>query len=241
MKKIALITGGTKGIGFATAVEFGKAGYKVCICSRDAENLAAAKQKLSKLGIEAEIFQCDISVESKVSAMFRDIGDNIGLISVLVNNASITTYKNTIEEITLKNYSAVFDVNVLGAMMCVKEASKHMKELGEGAIINISSEAAKFGGNEMSLYAASKGAIDSFTKASSKELGKYNIRVNAVSPAIIDSGIHKLDDNKYELLANSIPLKRLGKVEEVSSVIKWLASDESSYITGSILSVSGGR
>jgi NAD(P)-dependent dehydrogenase (short-subunit alcohol dehydrogenase family) len=248
MGKIILITGGSEGIGAATARLAAKRGYVVCI--NYLMNHAAATGVVNEIqqnGGTAFAFAADVSKETEVEALFKKIDQQVGSITALVNNAGIVMAKQRVEEMTAERISQVFAVNVIGSFLCCREAIKRMslKNGGAGgAIVNVSSAASRHGSpGEYVDYAATKGAIDTLTIGLSKELADQAIRVNAVRPGIIDTAIHAKagDPERARRLASSIPMKREGKPDEVSHTILWLLSEEASYITGALLDVSGGR
>lgn len=237
--KIAIVTGASRGIGAATAKLLGGKGYAVCanFLSNSAEAETIANSVIKKGG-RAITIQADISQEADVLAMFERVDTEFGPVTALVNNAGISGGRQTVEEITLEKLQLVFSVNVFGVFMCAREALKRMKRLGEGSIVNVTSEAGQFGGNNLAHYAASKSAINAFTIGLAREVAPYNIRVNAVSPGVIDTGVH---NERLIALKNSLPMGRMGLPDEVAETILWLLSKESSYVSGTIVSVAGGR
>ena len=227
--KIVLITGASRGIGKATARKFAAENYRV-ICSTRGAAIP-----------EFETIRADVSVEEDIIAMFAQLAKIAGKIDVLINNAAISSATAKVEELKFSELDMMFRANCYSAFLCSREATLLMKESG-GSIINVSSEAAKFGGNNMAHYAASKAAINALTIAHAREVAKYNIKVNAVSPGIIDSGIHdNLTPQRLEAMKSTLPLARFGKPEEVAVVIFWLADCAPAYVTGSVISVAGGR
>ncbi len=248
MKKIILITGGSDGIGAATAYLASRQSYVVCINYR--QNQDSANKIVSEIrdqGGEAFAFKADISDEKQVENLFKEIDSQVGMISALVNNAGIIEPQQKLIDITAQRLQKVFATNVFGSFFCAREAIKRMsiKNNGHGGtIVNISSMASKHGSPfEYIDYAATKGAIDTFTIGLAKEVAEENIRVNAVRPGIINTKIHALagEPNRVDRLKEQIPMKRGGHPDEVAKTILWLLSDEASYITGSIVDVSGGR
>jgi NAD(P)-dependent dehydrogenase (short-subunit alcohol dehydrogenase family) len=199
-------------------------------------------ENILKAGGSANVTQADISKEAEIVEMFEHIDKQYGSISALVNNAGFNGGFLISEEITMDNLLPVFSLNVFGVFICIREAVKRMKKIGRGSIVNVSSEAARFGGHNLTHYAASKAAINTATIGFARELAPYNIRVNAVSPGIIDTDIQKnISNERRKRLENSLPFKRMGKPEEVAKTIAWLLSEDASYISGSIVSVSGAR
>ncbi len=248
MKKIVLITGGSRGIGAATALAAGQAGYHVCINYR--KNQSAAKQvaeTIQKSGGYAQAFQADVSSESDVLRMFQAISNSFGKITHLVNNAGTLEKKSRLEDMSVKRWQNVFATNTLGSFLCIREAIKHMsvRHGGQGgSIVNVSSAAARLGSPfEFIDYAATKGAMDTMTIGLGKELAEDKIRVNGVRPGLIFTDIHALSGqpNRIEDLVSGVPMKRGGQPAEVANLIMWLLSEEASYITGANIDVTGGR
>lgn len=243
-----LITGASRGIGAATANLAAAAGYAIVI--NYLRNKSAADQIVSNIvskGGKAVSIQADVSREEEIVRLFSETDKLLGSLHVLVNNAGILEKQMRLEEVDFARLSRVFMANVTGPFICAREAIKRMslKHGGNGgSIVNVSSVAAKTGApHEYIDYAASKGAIDTFTIGLSKELAAEGIRVNAVRPGFIYTDIHADggEPGRVERMKDSIPLKRGGLAEEVAEAILWLASDRSSYSTGTFIDVSGGR
>jgi len=248
MKKIILITGGSDGIGAATAYQAAGEGYIVCINYRQNQDAAdKIMNDIKKDGGEAHTFQADISDEKQVEELFVSIDREVGTITALVNNAGIIEPQKRLTEMSAERLKKVFATNVIGSFLCCREAVKRMstKYHGSGGnIVNVSSTAARIGAPfEFIDYAATKGAIDTLTLGLSKEVAEENIRVNAVRPGIIETGIHKKagEPGRVDRLKGLIPMKRGGRPEEVAKTILWLLSDDASYITGTLVDISGGR
>ncbi|MEC9296149.1 MAG: SDR family oxidoreductase [SAR324 cluster bacterium] len=248
MDEVLIITGASRGIGAATARIAGRSGYVVCV--NYLKNKAAAKQIVEEInadGGRALAVGADISREEEVVKLFCTVDDKLGKISALVNNAGILKTQMRIEEMNAARLNRVFLTNVIGSFLCAREAVKRMsaKNGGKGgAIVNVSSAAARLGSaGEYVDYAASKGAVDTFTRGLAQEVAEEGIRVNAVRPGVIDTDIHSSggEPGRVERVKASIPMKRGGSAEEVAKAIMWLLSSESSYTTGSLLEVSGGR
>ena len=248
MDEVLIITGASRGIGAATARIAGRSGYVVCV--NYLKNKAAAKQIVEEInadGGRALAVGADISREEEVVKLFCTVDDKLGKISALVNNAGILETQMRIEDMNAARLNRVFLTNVIGSFLCAREAVKRMstKNGGKGgAIVNVSSAAARLGSaGEYVDYAASKGAVDSFTRGLAQEVAEEGIRVNAVRPGVIDTDIHSSggEPGRLERVKASIPMKRGGSAEEVAKAIMWLLSSESSYTTGSLLEVSGGR
>ncbi|HAF88893.1 MAG: SDR family oxidoreductase [Proteobacteria bacterium] len=248
MDKVLIVTGGSRGIGAATARIAGRRGYAVCV--NFLKNKVAAKQIVDKInadGGQAIAVGADISKEEEVLELFSTVDDRLGKISALVNNAGILESQMRIEDMDSKRLNRVFLTNITGSILCAREAVKRMsiKNGGNGGtIVNLSSAAARLGSpGEYIDYAASKGAIDTFTRGLAQEVAEEGIRVNAVRPGVIETDIHASggEPGRVERIKDTIPLKRGGKPEEVARSIMWLLSSESSYTTGALLEVSGGR
>jgi NAD(P)-dependent dehydrogenase (short-subunit alcohol dehydrogenase family) len=244
---IMLITGASSGIGAVTALLAAERGYDLVITyltkRAQAETIA---QKIIALGRNALCVQADVGIESDVLNLFSQIDNTFGRLDVLVNNAAILRQK-LFRDTQVAELEKLFAVNVIGSFICAREAIKRMSKLeggNGGAIVNVSSIAARVGSPfEYIDYAASKGAIDTFTMGLAKELVADGIRVNAVRPGIINTELHAKggEPGRIDRIAPTIPMQRAGEADEVANAILWLASDEASYITGSLLDVSGGR
>jgi NAD(P)-dependent dehydrogenase (short-subunit alcohol dehydrogenase family) len=248
MDEVLIITGASRGIGAATARIAGRSGYVVCV--NYLKNKAAAKQIVEEInadGGRALAVGADISREEEVVKLFCAVDDKLGKISALVNNAGILETQMRIEDMNEARLNRIFLTNITDSFLSAREAVKRMstKNGGKGgAIVNVSSAAARLGSaGEYVDYAASKGAVDTFTRGLAQEVAEEGIRVNAVRPGVIDTDIHASggEPGRVERVKASIPMKRGGSAEEVAKAIMWLLSSESSYTTGSLLEVSGGR
>lgn len=244
---VMLITGASSGIGAATAVLAAERGYDIVITyltnRTQAETLA---QTIIALGRKVICVQADVGIEADVLNLFARIDQHFARLDVLVNNAAILRQK-LFRDTQVAELEKVFAVNVIGSFICAREAIKRMsKNQGGngGAIVNVSSIAARFGSPfEYIDYAASKGAIDTFTLGLAKELVADGIRVNCVRPGIINTELHAKggEPERVSRIAPTIPMQRAGEAIEIAQAILWLASNEASYITGTLLDVSGGR
>ena len=243
--KNLLITGGSQGIGKATALEAAKKGMFIGINYNS--NDKAAEETLSEvkvLGGEGVILKCDVSKNSAVKDMFENFVDNAGSLDGVFNNAGTTGPVSKIHELDPKDFKSLIDTNVIGAFNVAQESSKIMIKQKMGNVVNMTSIAADIGGaGELVHYAMSKGAIDSLTYGMAKELGVYGIRVNAVAPGLIATDIHEKagDASRVERLMPSVPLGRVGLAKEVADTVMWLLSEKSSYVCGTIIRISGGR
>ena len=245
---IVLITGGSRGIGAATALLAAQHGFSVAV-NYTANSLAADEvvRQIRAGGGAAITVQADVGVETDILAMFAKVDAKLGRITALVNNAGVVDVASRVDAMSAARVKRMFDINVLGSFLCAREAVKRMstKHGGAGgAIVNVSSVAARLGGSGQYVdYAASKGAIDTFTLGLAKEVAAEGIRVNAVRPGIIDTDIHASggQPDRARLLGASVPMQRAGSALEVAKAIVWLMTDESSYTTGSFVDVAGGR
>ena len=248
MSDVMIVTGGSRGIGAATARIAGERGYAVCVnYRRDADAAQAVVADIEKAGGRAIAVAGDMSSEADVINMFETSDAELGTPKVLVNNAGIVDTKGRVEDFTLERLQRMFAINITGAFLCAREAVRRMSTRrggSGGAIVNVSSAAARLGGpDEYVDYAASKGAMDTMTIGLAKEVAADGIRVNAVRPGLIYTDIHASggEPGRVDRLKDGVPMQRGGSAEEVARVILWLASDEASYTTGSLVECSGGR
>ncbi len=248
MQPIVLITGGSRGIGAATALLAAQQGFSVAV--NYTRNSLAADDVVRQIragGGTAMAIQADVAVEAQVIAMFQKIDAKLGPLTSLVNNAGVVDVACRVDAMTVERLQRMFNTNVLGSIVCAREAIKRMSSNYGGAggsIVNVSSAAARMGAPGQYVdYAASKGALDTFTMGLAKEVAQEGIRVNAVRPGIIDTDIHASggQPERAQVLANQIPMQRAGTALEVAQAIVWLMGTQSSYTTGAILDVSGGR
>jgi NAD(P)-dependent dehydrogenase (short-subunit alcohol dehydrogenase family) len=248
MSKIMLVTGGGRGIGAATARLAAKRGYAVCV--NYAGNAAAAEAVVEEIragGGRAFAHQADVASEDEVEGLFAALDREFEPITALVNNAGLTGRISRLDAISGEILRRVVEVNVLGVFYCARAAVRRMstKHGGAGgAIVNISSIAASLGSpGEYTWYAATKGAVDSFTIGLAREVAGEGIRVNAVAPGMVATEIHAAggDPGRLERIGRNVPVGRYGEPEEIAEPVLWLLSDEARYITGDILHVSGGR
>lgn len=245
-KKIVLVTGGSRGIGAETSKLLAKKGYKVVInYLKDDASANNLTNQINTEGGDAISIQADIGSESNVISLFKNIDSVFGPVTALVNNAAQNQINGTglIEEISSDVLENVFRTNVFGVFFTCREAILRMKKCGFGGIVNVSSEASRFGGSRIPVYAASKGAINTLTLTLAKEVAMYGIRANAISPGKISSGPEYLLNTKFTNQDTNlnIPMGRLGNPKEVAECIYWLLSDKSSYVSGAIIPVNGGR
>ena len=248
MTQIVLITGGSRGIGAATALLAAQHGYAVAV--NYTTNAGAAddvvRQIVSGGGIAIAV-QADVAKEAEVAALFETIDAKLGRITALVNNAGVVDQLSRVDDMSAERLQRMFAVNVFGPFLCAKEAVKRMSTRyggTGGAIVNVSSAASRLGSPGQYVdYASAKGAIDTFTIGLAKEVASEGIRVNAVRPGIIETDIHASGGlpNRARDLGPQAPLQRAGTASEVARAIVWLLSDQASYSTGALLDVSGGR
>lgn len=248
MSKVVIVTGGSRGIGAATALLAAKQGYAVCVNYQTRVEAAdTVVEAVESEGGRAIAVAGDVSSAEKVVRIFEETEAKLGPVTALVNNAGILEQQMRVEAMTPERWSRVLAINVIGSFLCAREAVKRMstKSGGSGgAIVNVSSMAAKLGApGEYVDYAASKAAVDALTIGLAKEVADESIRVNAVRPGVIYTEIHASGDepDRVERVKESVPMKRGGSPEEVAQAILWLLSDEASYVTGTFVDVSGGR
>lgn len=248
MSKTVLITGGSRGIGAATALLAARNGYAVAV-NYTSNSLAADEvvRQIRAAGGQAITIQADVANESQVVAMFEKIDARFGRLTALVNNAGVVDTTIRVDDITLTRLQRMFEVNVFGSFICAREAVRRMstRHGGEGgAIVNVSSAASRMGSPGQYVdYASAKGAIDTFTLGLAREVATEGIRVNAVRPGIIETEIHASGGlpNRAKEVAPMVPMQRPGAAHEVAEAIVWLMSGKSSYATGALLDISGGR
>lgn len=248
MEQILLVTGGSRGIGAATALLAARAGWSVAV--NYTSNAGAAQEVVRQIqaqGGKAMAVQADVAQEQQVLAMFEQVDARLGRLTGLVNNAGVVDIASRVEDMSVARLKRMFDINVIGAIVCAREAVRRMstgRGGSGGSIVNVSSAAARLGAPGQYVdYAAAKGAIDTFTIGLAKEVAAEGIRVNAVRPGLIETEIHAsggLPDRVAQLM-HLVPMQRGGSAEEVAQSIVWLLSSAASYTTMSLLDVSGGR
>jgi NAD(P)-dependent dehydrogenase (short-subunit alcohol dehydrogenase family) len=246
--KVALITGGSRGIGAATARLAARQGWAVAVnYTRDAEAAEAVVAAITAAGGTAIAVQADVADEAQVLAMFRTVDAQLGCLSALVNNAGVVDVPARVEAMSVARWRRMFDINVIGSFICAREAVLRMGTQHGGAggsIVNVSSAAARLGAAGQYVdYAAAKGAIDTMTLGLAREVAADGIRVNAVRPGLIETDIHAsggLPDRVRDL-AHQVPMQRGGTADEVAEAIVWLMSPAASYTTATLMDVSGGR
>lgn len=247
-QQVLLITGGSRGIGAATALLAAGRGYAVAV--NYATNSLAADEVVRTIragGGTAMAVQADVGDEAQTVAMFERVDAKLGRLTALVNNAGVVDVQARVDEMSGERLERMFRINILGSFVCAREAVRRMstRHGGQGGgIVNVSSVAARVGSPGQYVdYAASKGAIDTFTLGLAKEVADEGIRVNAVRPGLIDTDIHASggQPERAHQLAPSVPMRRIGRADEIAAAVVWLLSPEASYTTGALLDVSGGR
>jgi len=245
---ILLVTGASRGIGRATALLAAERGYDVCVNYLQQESAASAVVKrIEGLGRRAVSVKADVASEPDVVRLFAEIDQRLGRVDALVNNAGVLERQMRVEDMTAERLTRVFSVNAIGPTVCAREAVRRMSTAHGGrggSIVNVSSAASRIGSaGEYVDYAASKGALETMTLGLAREVAGEGIRVNAVRAGHIYTDIHASggEPNRVDRLRDTIPMKRGGDAAEVARAILWLLSDEASYVTGTVLDVTGGR
>lgn len=248
MNRVLLITGAGRGIGAATARLAAARGWDVVVnCARDLAAAEAVAAEVRAQGRRAMVVAADVADEAAVQAMFAEIDREFGALHGLVNNAGVVDVAQRVDEMSLARLQRMFAINVFGSMLCAREAVRRMSTRfggSGGAIVNVSSVAARLGSPGQYVdYAAAKAAIDTFTHGLALEVATEGVRVNAVRPGIVETGIHASggQPDRAWRLAPLVPMQRPGQPDEIASAIVWLLSGEASYATGAILDVGGGR
>ncbi|MCW2272249.1 Glucose 1-dehydrogenase 1 [compost metagenome] len=248
MDKVIVITGASRGIGAATARLAAREGYRICInYLSDDEAAQRVLAEVRELGAEAIVVKADVSVEDEIIQLFHRVDAELGPVTALVNNAGTIGQKSRVEEVSEFRLLKLMKTNVVGPILCTKHALQRMstRHGGQGgSIVNVSSVAARLGSpNEYVDYAATKGALDTFTVGLAKEVAGEGVRVNTVRPGYIFTDFHALsgDPDRVSKLEPGIPMGRGGQAEEVAEAIIWLLSDKASYSTGSFIDLGGGR
>ncbi|MEM7030516.1 MAG: SDR family oxidoreductase [Chloroflexota bacterium] len=248
VEKVAIITGGSRGIGAATAILAAARGYDVCVNYRqNADAAQAVVDEIEALGRRAIAVAADMAVEADIVRLFNTVDTELGLLTALVNNAGILETQMRVDEMTADRLTRIFTTNITGCFLCAREAVRRMSTRYDGSggsIVNVSSAASRLGSpGEYVDYAASKGALDTMTTGLALEVATEGIRVNGVRPGFIYTDIHASggEPNRVDRVKDAVPMKRGGHPAEVANAILWLLSDEASYATGTFIDLAGGR
>jgi 3-oxoacyl-[acyl-carrier protein] reductase len=240
LDKVCIVTGAAQGIGLATARKFSAEGAVVVICDIQRASVDEAVGQCRALGAQATGHVMDVTRREQVNEVMADVLAKFGRIDVLVNNAGITQDAR-LQKMTLEQFDRVIDVNLRGVFHCAQTAAEQMVRQGHGVILNASSVVGIYGNFGQTNYAASKFGVIGFTKTWARELGPKGVRVNAVAPGFVATPIlNTIPDKVLKEMEDRVPLKRLGKPEDIANVYAFLASDEASYINGAVIEVSGG-
>jgi NAD(P)-dependent dehydrogenase (short-subunit alcohol dehydrogenase family) len=239
--KVVLVTGGTSGIGKATAIEFARAGAKVVVSGRREKEGAEIVNEIKKLGGEAAFVRADVAKDADIQAMVQFTVDKFGKLDVAFNNAGVE-WTGPLDQATETEYRRVFDINVWGVLNSMRHEIPAMLKNGGGAIVNTSSVAGHVGLAQVSVYIASKHAVEGLTKSVALEFAKQNIRVNAVAPGIIATEMFDrfAGDELRDQIISTVPVARVGAAEEIAAAVLYLASDAAKFTTGTSLVVDGG-
>jgi 3-oxoacyl-[acyl-carrier protein] reductase len=243
--KVALITGGSSGIGAASAILFAELGARVAIgYYHNQPGARRVREQIETAGGKAIAIQADVRASDEIANMVKRATDELGTIDILVNNAGSLIERQGIREITEKRWNEVMDLNLKSALLCSQAVAELMIERRTGAIVNVVSIAGRTGGGPgAAAYSIAKGGLITFTKSLAKELAPHGIRVNAISPGVIDTPFHEVFSTAEMMrsFVATIPLGRIGTAEECANVIAFLASDAASYIVGETIEVNGGQ
>jgi NAD(P)-dependent dehydrogenase (short-subunit alcohol dehydrogenase family) len=242
---VVLVTGALAGIGRATVSAFARDGASVVVSGRRDEEGETFVAELRASGTKAEFIRADVSIEDDVRALVDGVVRDFGRLDVAVNNAGFTGGPGQLATQTLEMYNAVFDTNVRDLFFCLKHELRVMTEQGFGSIVNLSSTFGERGGAGAALYSASKHAVNGFTRSAALEVAAKGIRVNAVAPGpVATEGLQRFtggEEQRYAAMVATVPAGRLGHVDEIADVIKFLASDGARFVTGQIVAVNGGK
>lgn len=237
MQKVALVTGVTSQIGRAIAKKLAANGYKVALhFFRNEQAVNELHLTLKAQDFDTVVVQADLTKIEQVNDLFHNVNNTLGPVSALVNVAGIDGGRSTIDKLQKTTLENVMETNFYGAVYCIQQAQRQMMTIGKGSIVNITSQAAVFGGHHLAHYAASKAALVAFTTGVARELITNNIRINNVSPGPVE-----LESSSVPFDASTLPIKRLAKTNEVANTVAWLLSDEASYVSGVTIPVTAAR
>ncbi|NDJ12664.1 MAG: 3-oxoacyl-[acyl-carrier-protein] reductase [Acidobacteriia bacterium] len=240
MNRIALVTGASRGIGRACALELVRAGYRVALAARQTDKLEEVAAEVRAAGGEAYVVALDLASQESIKAGFAKVSAEFGRIEVLVNNAGMTK-DNLALRMKADDWNLVLQTNLSGAFFCIQQVISPMMKERWGRIINIASVVGQSGNPGQANYVASKAGLLGLTKSLAQELASRNITVNAVAPGFIETDMtNVLKDEQKARITQAIPMGRIGRAEEVAAAVRFLASDEASYITGNVIDVNGG-
>ncbi len=238
--KVAIITGGTAGIGAAAARKFAQEGAKVTVWARNAEKGKAFVEKMAKEGFTVTFDAVDTSNYEQVCAAAKKVFEANGKVDILVNNAGITN-DSTLKKMTPEQWQSVIDINLTGTFYCTKAVNQYMVDAGWGRIINVSSVVGLYGNFGQTNYVATKAGVIGMTKTLARELGRKGVTVNAVAPGFIATDmVAKMPEDVLASMKAKVPVGRLGEPEDIANAFCFLASDEAAYVNGAVLSVDGG-
>jgi 3-oxoacyl-(acyl-carrier-protein) reductase len=239
-KKVALVTGSGRGIGKAIALMLAKEGADIVVNDMDSDSAAKTAEEIISIGRESLVSVANIAVRAEVESMFDAIKEKFSRLDILVNNAGITQ-DSLLVKMTEEQWDEVLAVNLKGVFNCTQFAAKMMSQQSAGKIVNLSSASGQMGNIGQVNYAASKAGVIGVTKTLAKELARFNINVNAVSPGFINTPMtEKVPDKVRDMIKSNIPLRRLGEPEDVAKAVKFLVTDDSDYITGQTIACNGG-
>lgn len=240
--KVAIVTGASRGIGRGLATSLAAAGAHVALCARSADALDAVADAIRADGGSAIPVTCDIGDPGDITAMVAVVAEQCGRIDVLVNNAGVLVTEPTMDA-SLESIQTTLDTNLRGALLCARAVATHLRDAGGGSIVNVGSVFGAVGVADHAAYAATKGGITGLTKALAVEWARHGIRVNAIAPGYIETDLNAealADDDLRRKVERAIPLRRIGTTADLAPLVCLLASDESSYVTGTVFTVDGG-